>query len=327
MRRSLLLLVLLVASAIGFPGRAAAEPPPTFLTNIYGPPFDPFNQVSQLALGPDGRVYVADAYRNRVMIYNLDGTYSAQFGSAGTALGRLGLPSGIAFDGAGNIYVAEQSNARIQKFSPGFLSLGAISIPGPIPAPLNYPTNLAFSPDGQTLYVTELLGHCVTMFNPAGTFLGRVGGPATGSGPGQFSYPFGIIVDPAGDVFVADQRNHRIQHLTAALVPIGSWGTPGPGPGQFNNVVGLGLDSAGEIYATDQLNNRVQKFHHDGTFVTEWGTFGGGPGQFYNPWCVLPVSNTRVWVGDTYNFRLGIFETLATPATPETWGALKHRYR
>ena len=321
------ILFAVLAFALGFAGRAGAEPPPTFLSNVYAAPFASFDQVSQMTLGPDGRVFVADAYRNRVMIFNADGTYSAQFGTAGTAPGFLGLPSGIAFDAGGNIYVAEQSNARIQKFSPGFASLAIFTVPGGPPASLDYPTNLAFSPDKQTLYVTELLAHRVTMFDLAGNMVGRVGGPSPGSGALQFSYPFGIVVDPAGDVFVADQRNHRIQRLTAAGGYLGSWGTPGAGPGEFNNVVGLGLDAAGNIYATDQLNNRVQEFRHDGTFVTEWGSFGSAPGQFYNPWCVLPVSPTRVWVGDTYNYRLGIFETLATPASRATWGAIKHRYR
>jgi hypothetical protein len=101
----------------------------------------------------------------------------------------------------------------------------------------------------------------------------------------------------------------------------------GSGPGQFNNVVGLGLDAMGDFYVTDQLNNRVQKLHHDGSFVTMWGSFGSGDGQFYNPWCVLPVSPTRVWVGDTYNYRIDIFEVLATPTVPQSWGTVKARYR
>jgi hypothetical protein len=91
--------------------------------------------------------------------------------------------------------------------------------------------------------------------------------------------------------------------------------------------VGLGLDAAEDLYVTDQLNNRVQKFRRDGTFLTEWGTYGPGEGQFYNPWCVLPIAPMRVWVGDTYNYRIGIFETLATPVTGESWGQVKARYR
>lgn len=323
MRQFLMLLVLLTGSA----ARARAESPPTFINNIYAPGFDHFDQISQMTLGPDGRVYIADAYRNRIMVYNVDGTYSGQFGSAGSGAGFLGLPSGIAFDAAGNIYVAEQSNARIQKFSASFVPLGMITVPGSAPAALNSPTNLAFSPDKQTLYVTELLAHRVSMFDLAGNLTGRIGGPLPGAAPGNFSYPFGIVVDAAGDVFVADQRNHRIQHFTATGAFVGSWGTFGTGPGQFDNVVGLGLDTAGDFYATDQLNNRVQKFHHDGSFVTEWGSFGSGAGQFHNPWCVLPITTTRVWVGDTYNYRIGVFETLATPAVRESWGAIKHHYR
>lgn len=321
MLRPLFIAALLLALPVASP--VMAEPPPTFIANYYYS----FNQVSQMALGPDANVYLADAYRNRIVVLNQAGGLVSIYTGAGLPLNGLGLPSGVAFDAAGNLYVAEQSKSRISKFAPGFVPLFTMGTPGSGPGQLNYPSNLAISPDGATIYVAELLNHRVSRFDPAGNFLGSFGGPSAGSGPGQFNHPFGIVVDAAGDVFVADQRNHRIQRFGPTGTYLGEWGVFGTGPGQFHFPVGLGLDAAGKFYVTDQLNNRVQKFHHDGSFILEWGTYGPADGQFYNPWCVLPIGVSRVWVGDTYNYRIGVFETLVTPAETQSWGSIKARYR
>jgi hypothetical protein len=102
----------------------AAEPPPTFLANYYGPGFD---RVCQMALGPDGRVYLADAYNNRLVMLTQTGTNAGTIGGGS----GFGLPTGVAFDAAGNLYVAEQSSGRISKFEANTLNpLGTMGTPG-----------------------------------------------------------------------------------------------------------------------------------------------------------------------------------------------------
>jgi DNA-binding beta-propeller fold protein YncE len=296
-----------------------AESPPTFLAHYYDPGFD---RVSQMALGPDGRVYLADAYNGRLVMLNQNGTNAGTIG--GTS--GFGVPSGVVFDAAGNLYVADQSRGKIYKFESNTLSpLGAMGSPGSGPGQLGSPTNLAVSPDQSKLYVTELTNHRVSIFTLAGAFVASFGSP--GSAAGQFDHPFGIAVNAAGEVFVADQVNNRIQRFDANGNSLGGWGSPGSGPGEFHYVVGLAFDAAGDLYATDQLNNRVQKFRADGAFLTAWGTFGGGNGQFYNPWCVLALPGMKVWVGDTFNDRISAYQTVSTPALGRSWGSIKADYR
>ena len=86
--------LLLCALMLTVVQRASAEPPPTFLAHIYAPGW---NQVSQMALSPGGSIFVADAYNNRVVILDASGAYVSRFGSPGTGLGQLGLPSGVVF--------------------------------------------------------------------------------------------------------------------------------------------------------------------------------------------------------------------------------------
>ena len=110
-----------------------------------------------------------------------------------------------------------------------------------------------------------------------GTVLDRVGGHS-GRQPGQLGAARAIAADAAGDIYVADTPNHRIQVFSPDLDPIRSWGRQGTAPGTFQMVygvtVGMGQDAAGDaaevVYTTDA--GRVQKFTLGGTHLA---TFGG----------------------------------------------------
>jgi DNA-binding beta-propeller fold protein YncE len=292
--RNLLLIPLFVVPLTLAATPALVESPPIYSYSIAAH----FDRISQMARHPDGRIYVADAYRNRILVYTADGEYLEQFGSAGSGPGEFDIPSGVAFDVDGNVYVAEQYGHRVQKFSSSHHPLAIFGSYGEGPGQLQYPTNLAFSPDGTVLYVTELLGGRVSMFDLDGGYLDSFGG---------FDHPFGIVTDALGDVFVADQGNDRIVRHTANGEYVSEWGTPGTAWGEFNKPVGLGIDEAQNLYVTDQLNNRVQKFSHDGTPLCAFGSFGNGPGEMYNPWAVLPLADGVVFVGDTYNYRIQVW--------------------
>lgn len=72
---------------------------------------------TDVAFGPDGRLFISDGYGNaRILEYTADGRRVREWGSAGTGPGQFQIPHGIATDGA-TIYVADRTNARIQRFS------------------------------------------------------------------------------------------------------------------------------------------------------------------------------------------------------------------
>ncbi|MEK7353203.1 MAG: hypothetical protein AABZ77_01690, partial [Chloroflexota bacterium] len=91
---------------------------------------------------------------------------------------------------------------------------------------------------------------------------------SSGSGNGQFNSPLGVAVDSAGNVYVADSGNHRIQKFTSSGQFITKWGASGSLDGQFNSPNGVAVDSAGNVYVADTFNNRIQKFLGSGQFVT-----------------------------------------------------------
>ena len=69
-----------------------------------------------------------------------------------------------------------------------------------------------------------------------------------------------MAVDSAGNVYVADRGNDRIQKFTSAGVFLAEWGIFGTGEGEFNTLQGVAVDGAGNVYVADTKNDRIQKF-------------------------------------------------------------------
>src|SRR5262252_2170381 len=97
-----------------------------------------------------------------------------------------------------------------------------------------------------------------------------------GSGNGQFENPNCVATDAAGNVYVSDGANKRIQKFTSTGAYLTQWGTYGSGNGQFSTPTGVATDAVGNVYVGDWGNNRIQKFTSTGTYITQWGTYGSG---------------------------------------------------
>lgn len=128
-----------------------------------------------------------------------------------------------------------------------------------------------------------------------------------GSDVGQFYGAYGIAVDAAGRIYVADTYNARVVRIDdMAGTNWTSFGTYGTGVGQFNNPSGISIDPAGRIYVMDTGNNRLVRI--DDLFGTNWiemGGIGSGVGQFaqYDAPAAFDASG-RIYVADAGNRRI-----------------------
>jgi DNA-binding beta-propeller fold protein YncE len=237
------------------------------------------------------------------------------WGTVGQGAGQLALPDGIGVDNAGNVWVADRDNNRVQRFSSSgrYLPFPALrrqhlsSAPGRLKLPYDV------EPDALgNLYVADTHNHRIQEFSPTGRLIRSFG--SRGSGDGQFEQPRGVAIDPFGNVWVADHENHRVQKFTATGHFLGKFGAGGGdgslggGWGEFNSPRGLSSDAAGNIYVADDANHRIVKLANDGTFLAMWGRPdlqpGSGDGEFNLPYGTAVDARGHLWVADTLNNRL-----------------------
>src|SRR5437773_3992887 len=166
-------------------------------------------------------------------------------------------------------------------------------------------TSSTSSTTSSTSTTTSPSGTTSTTVPLCGTFLTTWG--SSGTGDGQFDFPFGVATDGSGNVYVADYGNDRIQKFDASGTFVTTWGSSGSGNGQFNGPGGVATDGSGHVYVADTNNHRIQKFDASGTFVTTWGSSGSGNGQFNGPDGVATDGSGNVYVADTNNQRIQEF--------------------
>lgn len=137
-----------------------------------------------------------------------------------------------------------------------------------------------------------------------------------GVGPGQFNAPRGIAFAPDGSLYVADSRNHRIQHFNAQGEFLGMWGSFGDvatgqaPPATFNEPWGVAIGPDGSVYVADTWNHRIQKFTPEGKPLLTWGHYGLAESgdAFWGPRGIAVDSQGRVYVTDTGNKRVVVFD-------------------
>lgn len=247
-----------------------------------------FSGPTGVAVDAAGNVYVVDSGNHRIQKFDSIGKFLAKWGTQGLGDGQFNVPIGIAVDSKNNVvYVVDKGNHRIQKFD----------VSGPS-------ARFLLKWGSQcNLTVTPPTGRCV---DPDGE------GPLQ-TGDGQFHEPQAVAVDAAGNVYVSDSGNHRIQKFD----PMGKFllkrGKNGIAPGQFDTPRGLAIDKQGNLLVIDQGNDRVQEFKADGTFERMWGESGSAEGEFRFPQDIALDKAGNVYVVELLNHRVQKFGDLKLP--------------
>ena len=296
-----------------------------------------------VAMDGAGNLYIADTENHRIRKVDSMGTITTIAGTGERGDGgpaaevQLSDPTGVAMDGAGNLYIAERDNHRIRKVNSagtittiagtGVLSFGGDGGPA-AGAQLGSPTGVAMDGAGN-LYIADTENHRIRKVDSTGTIttiagtgeygFGGDGGPAAEA---QLSFPAGVAVDGAGNLYIADTENHRIRKvdLTGTITTIagtGEYGFSGDGgpaaEAQIGDPFGVAVDVAGNLYIADLGNQRIRKVDSTGTITTIAGTgeygFGGDGGpaaeaQLSFPFGVAVDGAGNLYIADRDNQRI-----------------------
>ncbi len=173
---------------------------------------------------------------------------------------------------------------------------------------LKRPTGVAYHRETGRLYVADTLDHRISVFNAEGNPLFNFG--ARGGEPGKFNYPTHITLS-GSTLYVNDTMNFRVQTFDLDGKFLSSFGKIGDGSGFFAQPKGVGVDAEGHVYVVDALFNRIQIFDPSGVFLLAFGAQGKRAGEFWLPAGVF-IDNNKIFVADSYNQRVQVFEFLET---------------
>ncbi|MFP5501732.1 MAG: NHL repeat-containing protein [Candidatus Sericytochromatia bacterium] len=243
------------------------------------------------------------------------------FNDATGTSAQFWFPPGIAVDGSGNAYVADENNQRIRKITSGGVvtTLAGSATPGSADgtgtnAGFNYPKGVAVG-NGGNVYVADTSNHRVRMITPDG-----VVSTFAGATSGVFNAPVALTVDAAGNVYVADRNNHRIRMIDTDGVVTTLAGSGSPGfndasgtNAQFRDPNGVAVDVNGNVYVADTGNHRIRKITPAGLVSTLAGSGSpsfadatGTAAHFYSPSGIAVDAAGNVYVGDTGNQRIRV---------------------
>jgi sugar lactone lactonase YvrE len=288
-------------------------------------------------------------YENYTFV-TLAGQTTGSFDGTGSAA-LFNLPSGVAADASGNVYVADTGNSTIRKVTPGGVVTtlaGMAGVTGTVDgsgssARFNGPRSMAVDAAGN-VYVADSTNCAIRKITPAGvvtTLAGELGvsgtnDAATGAAA-RFNLPYGVAVDTNGNVYVADTLNQTIRKISssgAVTTLAGLAGSTGSTNGtnsgaRFSYPCGVAVDASGNVYVADTGNDTIRQVSPAGVVTTLAGsagdsnsTDGTGTNALFNlPYGVAVAAGGILYVADTGNDTIrkvvtssGVVTTLAGTA-------------
>jgi sugar lactone lactonase YvrE len=291
---------------------------PVSVIGLAGTENGQFSAVRDIAIAPDGSIYVADGFNHRIQHFGADGQFISTWGTyasvdVGDAPGgTFNEPWGVAVAPDGTVYVTDTWNYRVQKFTADGKFLSMWGAPGTADLVDTFwgPRGIVIDSKGHVI-ITDTGNNRVVVFDRDGNFITQFG--AKGMESAEFYEPVGLAVDAEDWLYVVDTWNQRVQVFATDATGTyyqfqKEWQVSGWDGESMENKPFIDVDSSGNVYVTDPDQFRVIAFDRDGNILRVWGTYSNGIDGFGKPVGIAADDSDAVWIADSENNRLLKFE-------------------
>jgi sugar lactone lactonase YvrE len=261
-----------------------------------------------LTMDSRGRLIISDPMAHAVHV--LDGASSFRIAAGGRR--HLTKPAGVAVDAHDNLYVVDSERGLVEVYSPSGVFLRNI---GQLDDETLFirPAGIAIDRERERMYLLDEPRNLMLILDLGGHILKRIGRRNSDETPVEFRNPTEVATGN-GAVVVLDRAGTRVQvfdlegrllrqfstHIVSAVETV------------MQSGMGLSIDSEGNIYLSNVQRSEVTIFDSEGRMLNTFGKMGAKEVQFRSP-SGLWVQDTRLFVADTDNRRIAVFEILTQP--------------
>ena len=256
------------------------------------------------AINSKGQMIVVEGNGTCVSVLTPEGEKIRTFGTQGSGNGQLSDAYGVTVDKDDNIYVADYSNHRMQKFNTEGEFVAAVGGSGSNQLQFGYPIGIVYNRRDNNLYVAGHSNHRIQVLTTDLRFVRSFG--TQGSGNGQLLSPFNIAFDDANNLYVTDYSNHRVQVLTTEGQFLRTFKQKANGQ-QLKCPWAIAIDSSNTVYVSEDGPNCVSVFTSQGDYITMFGGYGSEGGQFKYIYGLSINNSDSIIASDCGNGRLQIY--------------------